>query len=38
MIYDKLSMIDVNLSEELIEKFSAFSNKIEKQIYIIKNR
>ena len=36
MIYDKLSMIDVNLSEELIEKFSAFSNKIEKQIYIIK--
>ena len=36
MIYDNLSIVDVDLSKESIEKFSEFAKKLEKQVYIIK--
>lgn len=37
MIYDNLSIVDVDLSKESIEKFSEFAKNLEKQVYIIKN-
>lgn len=36
MIYDNLSIVDVDLSKESIKKFSEFAKKLEKQVYIIK--